>query len=237
MLATHFCLSTTLLQHSHVLHCSCLSPLKVEVLIDEVVDTGRQSGPLNLQAALLTRDAADKKLPEGKKVWGGGHEEKEQAAVHMLIRTAGCWVCVYACPFVHPTKLSAVLDSALCVACDLLEYPPSLLRCLFLRAVVPGARAQGGCERGVWVVGLLHVATHAHRCMCTGLWVFVVPCSAGCSSCTCAGSSCKGAGGGGGVLTLLSWCVCMCTVHPPYRQRQGQSRHQPPTGTPRSTKR
>jgi hypothetical protein len=41
---------------------------KIVVKIDKVVDTGRSQQSLNVTAAAPSRDAADKKLPEGKKV-------------------------------------------------------------------------------------------------------------------------------------------------------------------------
>jgi ribosomal protein L18E len=45
-----------------------LSVGKIVVKIDKVVDTGRVQQRLNITAAAPSRDAADKKLPEGKKV-------------------------------------------------------------------------------------------------------------------------------------------------------------------------
>lgn len=51
-----------------------LSAGKIEVKIDRVVNTGRHNQLITVQAAAPTSDAADKKLPEGKKVRNSSHE-------------------------------------------------------------------------------------------------------------------------------------------------------------------
>lgn len=46
-----------------------MSAGRIEVIIAEVVSTGRQQPYLNLKAAAPSSTAAEKKLAEGKKVW------------------------------------------------------------------------------------------------------------------------------------------------------------------------
>lgn len=68
-----------------------LSAGKIEVKIDQVINTGRQQQCLNVQAAAPSRTAADKKLPEGKKVRDG------QGGARAPCRVAGSYPAPLEC--------------------------------------------------------------------------------------------------------------------------------------------
>lgn len=66
---------------------------RVEVLIDRVVNTGRCQQSLNVKPAGPSSQAADKKLPEGKKVGAAGTVGMAWfvcAALRMLTGSASC---------------------------------------------------------------------------------------------------------------------------------------------------